>query len=95
MDAFIPRMGELAERVQGKLESLTKIPAKSILQRFADTKQIPQYVVNDAQRRLKNYGDTGLDAVSALTEVARDAETADLREHLQEVAGKITFGESK
>lgn len=91
MDSFIPRIGELAERVQGKLESLTKIPAKAILQRFADNKQIPQYVVTDAKRRLKNYGDTGLDAVSALTEVARDTTADDLREHLQEVAGKITF----
>jgi hypothetical protein len=95
MDGFIPRVGELAERVQGRLEALTKISAKAVFDRIIDSKKVPQYAISDASKRLRNYGDTGLDAISALTEVARDAETAEQREHLQEFAGYLTFNDNK
>jgi hypothetical protein len=91
MDSFLPKLGEMSEKVQQKLEALTHISAKDIFNRLTNNKSIPQHVVSDARRRLKNYGDSGLDAVSALTETARDADTADMREHLQSVAGEIVF----
>lgn len=91
MDGFLPKVGAIAEQLTHRLNELKHMKANDILDKFFAMRSIPKNVKDAAQIALTNYGTTALDAVSAITEVARDMENVELQDQLQTIAGELAF----
>jgi hypothetical protein len=91
MDVTLPQLRIINAKIKYGMSELAKAPAEQIFAQIRENKRIPTVIQGYIEAALPHYGTTALDAISAITEIARDVESVDTQDYLQTLAGELAF----